>query len=94
VVMARNDIAIMTSSGGCGVQRPVATCLHAWLGLRSRSEVIGALSVSAGWRDVVMARNDVAIMTSSGGWRVPASSRHLLTRVARIEDYVVEGDIF
>ncbi len=51
--------------------------------LRSQSEHIGALSVSAGWRDIGVASADVLLTTSIGGWRVRASSCHLLTRVAR-----------
>jgi hypothetical protein len=49
-----------------------------------RREQVGALSVSVGWRGDDTARTDVSIMTSVGGCRVRAPSRHLLTRVARM----------
>ena len=51
--------------------------------LSSRSEHIGALSVSAGWWDIGVASADVLLTTSFGGWPVQASSCHLLTRAAR-----------
>ena len=50
----------------------------------SRSEEVGALSVSAGWKHVSAARHNLLIITSDGGYRFRASSRHLLTRVARM----------
>jgi hypothetical protein len=31
-------VVIMASVGGCGFERPVATCSHAWLVFNSRSE--------------------------------------------------------
>jgi hypothetical protein len=56
----------MASVGGCGFERPVATCSHAWLGFYSRSESIRALSVSAGLRDVGSEGYDVLIVTGIG----------------------------
>ena len=38
------------------------------------------------------ARSNMLIMTSNGGYRVRASSRHLLTRVARVSDRAIGAD--
>ncbi|MFN7735839.1 MAG: hypothetical protein ACK5O8_06960 [Pirellula sp.] len=40
--------------------------------------------VIAGRSGADVAKNHVAIITSNGGYQVPATSRHLLTRVALI----------
>ena len=47
---------------------------------------IGALSASAALRIAGIASSNASIVTSIGGIRVPTSSCHLLTRVARIRD--------
>jgi hypothetical protein len=82
---ARYKVSIITSDGG---YRFRASSLHLLTRVArmfgSRSEEVGALSVRAGWMHVGAARHNLSIITSDGGYRFRASSRHLLTRVARM----------
>ncbi|MBM3964390.1 MAG: hypothetical protein FJ308_04895 [Planctomycetes bacterium] len=83
--IARHNDLIITSDGGYRFgARSCHLLTRVALIFASRSEDIRALSVSAEWRHAGIARHNDLIITSDGGYRFRAPSRHLLTRVARI----------